>query len=174
MINTEKKILGHAELIKTLRRLRARGEKIVFTNGCFDVLHLGHVKYLQMARALGDVLVIGLNSDASVRRIKGPKRPLNIQYDRARVLAALSAVDYVTVFGQSTPEKLIKIIRPDVLVKGADWQKSAIAGADFVISHGGRVVLAPLVKGRSTTSLIGKMQHTCAGTAERERGQRIR
>lgn len=150
------KVMSHTELVEALGEHRKRGEQIVFTNGCFDLLHQGHVTYLNFCRGQGDVVVIGLNSDASVRRLKGPSRPVNEAEARARVLAALSDVDYVTVFEQDTPEKLIRKVKPDVLVKGEDWSGSRVAGADFVESNGGRVVFAPLVQGKSTSSMIEK------------------
>jgi len=144
--------------LKAVSALKRRRKKIVFTNGCFDILHVGHVAYLKRARALGDALVIGLNSDDSVRAIKGESRPLNRQDDRAEVLSALSCVDYVTVFSDSTPERLIKSIQPDVLVKGSDWKADEIVGGQFVRSYGGRVVRIPFVKGYSTTSVIDKLR----------------
>lgn len=153
----DSKVMGQSALARKLGALRRSGKRIVFTNGCFDVIHLGHVRYLSKARSLGDLLVVGLNSDASVRSIKGPSRPLNRQLDRALVLASLSFVDYVTVFGEDTPEKLIRRLKPDVLVKGADWKAADIVGADFVLSRGGRVARIPFVKGRSTTGLIRRM-----------------
>lgn len=151
------KIKSQAALAKTLAAMRSKGKKIVFTNGCFDILHVGHVEYLQKARSLGSALVIGLNSDASVKKIKGEDRPLNKEIDRAKVLAALSSVDYVTIFSEPTPEKLIKQLKPDILAKGGDWKIKDIIGGDFVISRGGRVVSIPFVKGYSTTSLIKRM-----------------
>jgi rfaE bifunctional protein nucleotidyltransferase chain/domain len=151
------KIKSAADLSRTLSRLRAKGARIVFTNGCFDILHPGHVKYLNKARSLGDILVVGLNSDASVRAIKGKSRPVNRLSDRALILASLSAVDYVVPFGESTPERLIKVIKPDILVKGGDWKVKDIVGGDFVVSRGGRVASIPFVKGYSTTSLIKKL-----------------
>ena len=144
-------------LARILSRLRAKGKKIVFTNGCFDILHVGHVDYLSKARRMGAALIIGLNSDASVRRLKGSGRPINKEGDRARVLAALYFVDYITIFNEETPERLIEKIRPDVLVKGGDWQKKDIAGARFVESCGGAVRTIPFVEGYSTTSIIKKM-----------------
>ena len=144
-----------ADEIATRRRL---GQRIVFTNGCFDVLHAGHVQYLQTARRQGDVLVVGLNSDASVRSLKGPTRPLQSLDARAQVLAGLQAVDYVVAFDEGTPAKLIQAVRPDVLVKGADYRAEDVVGAKFVESYGGRVFLAPLCEGFSTTSLIEKMR----------------
>lgn len=139
-------------------RLRSRGKRIVFTNGCFDILHVGHVDYLARARRMGDVLIVGLNSDSSVRKIKGPGRPVNRERDRATVLSALSAVDYISIFSEPTPEKLIKKVKPSVLVKGGDWKIKDIVGGDFVRSYGGRVRNIPFVKGYSTTSLIKKME----------------
>jgi D-glycero-beta-D-manno-heptose 1-phosphate adenylyltransferase len=137
--------------------LRAGKGRIVFTNGCFDIIHAGHVKYLEKAKALGDVLIVGVNSDSSVKKIKGPKRPIVRQADRAAIVAALKPVDYVSIFNGSTPIKLIKAIKPDVLVKGADWRLSSIAGGDFVKSYGGKVKAVSLVKGRSTSNLISKI-----------------
>lgn len=155
---TGKKIIAFSRVKALASRLRAKGKRIVFTNGCFDILHAGHVKYLQKARSLGDVLILGLNSDRSVRKIKGPSRPIVCQKDRAEVIASLNSVDYVVTFGEATPLRLIKAIRPRVLVKGADWKVGSIAGADFVKSYGGRVVAISLVKGRSTTGLIRKIK----------------
>lgn len=141
------------EIGRLAERLRRRKKKIVFTNGVFDILHRGHVEYLAKARSFGDLLIVGLNSDASTRRLKGPSRPLQPQADRAAVLLALTAVDYVVVFGEDTPEKLIREIRPDVLVKGADYRLAEIVGAAFVQSYGGKVRRARLLKGRSTSAL---------------------
>ncbi|MCG3123617.1 MAG: Bifunctional protein HldE [Phycisphaerales bacterium] len=137
---------------------RRAGKKVVFTNGCFDVLHAGHVTLLDHAASEGDVLVVGLNDDASVRRLKGPDRPVNHQEDRARVLGALGCVSAVVLFGEDTPMKLIEAIRPDVLVKGGDYTKDRVVGAKFVERHGGRVVVTGLVEGRSTTGTIRKMR----------------
>lgn len=153
---SETKIVSRAALKKARRRLRAAGQKLVFTNGAFDILHAGHVTYLEFARRQGDALVVGLNSDASVRRYKGDKRPVNSQKDRALVLAALECVDYVVIFGEDEPKKLIGEIVPDVLVKGADWAHY-VSGRDIVESAGGRVVLAKMVKGRSTSGTIEKV-----------------
>jgi len=138
------------------QELRAAGRQLVFTNGCFDILHTGHVSYLEFARNQGDALVIGLNSDTSVQRSKGPNRPINPQDDRARVLQSLRAVDYVVVFDEDEPRALIEKILPDVLVKGADWAHY-VSGRDVVEAHGGKVVLADLVEGRSTTSTIERI-----------------
>lgn len=154
MGDPRKKVVSQKALKGLGASLRKRGKKIVFTNGTFDLLHLGHVTYLQKARACGDVLVIGVNSDASVKSYKGPKRPLNPEKDRLHVLAALSCVDHLVLFSEPTPLNLIKILRPHVLVKGADWRKHEIAGAREVESWGGKVVRIKLVAGRSTTRLL--------------------
>lgn len=137
--------------------MKAAGKKIVFTNGCFDLLHSGHAQYLEAARAKGDILVVAVNSDASVRRLKGKGRPIVGEHDRSRLVAALESVDYVVIFGQDTPLEVIKAVKPDILVKGADWQVAEIAGADFIIAGGGKVVRIKLLKGRSTTNLIKKI-----------------
>jgi len=140
-----------------VQKARANKKRTVFTNGVFDLLHLGHVEYLQKAKALGELLIIGLNSDISVRSIKGPKRPLVNQEDRAAVLAALECVDYVVLFDEDTPAKLIETIMPDILVKGADYKIEQIAGADAVLKNGGKVVTIELTPGRSTSDLIKKI-----------------
>lgn len=140
--------------------LRAHGQRIVFTNGCFDILHVGHVRYLGAARALGDCLVVGLNSDASVRRLKGPARPVNEEADRAEVLDALRAVDYVTIFDEPTAAELIEIIRPDVYVKGGDYTIATLPEAKIVRDYGGRVEFIDLVPERSTTRVIEKLRGT--------------
>ncbi|KAF0184185.1 MAG: bifunctional protein HldE [Nitrospirae bacterium] len=145
-------ILDQTQLKRTVCALKDEGKKVVFTNGCFDILHVGHVRYLAEARALGDVLVIGLNSDASVSRLK-PGRPVNPEKNRAEVLAALSAVDFVTIFPEDTPYDLIALIRPDVLVKGGDWKKETIVGGDLVPE----VYSLPFVEGVSTTSIITRI-----------------
>jgi len=137
---------------------RQQGRSIVFTNGCFDVLHRGHIEYLRFCKDHGDIVVLGLNSDRSVRRIKGPDRPINNQHDRAAVLAGLEAVDYIVIFDEPDPLALIEAVRPDVLIKGADWAKEQVVGAPFVESYGGRVVLAPLVDGKSSTATIRKIR----------------
>jgi len=149
--------MGQAETVLAVQKARADKKRTVFTNGVFDLLHLGHVEYLQKAKALGELLIIGLNSDASVRSIKGPKRPLVNQEDRAAVLAALECVDYVVLFDEDTPAKLIEAIRPDILVKGADYKIEQIAGADAVLKNGGKVVTIELTPGRSTSELIKKI-----------------
>jgi D-beta-D-heptose 7-phosphate kinase/D-beta-D-heptose 1-phosphate adenosyltransferase len=146
-----------AMLLPELQRLRATGRKIVFTNGCFDLIHLGHVKYFQFAKSQGDILVVGVNTDASIRRLKGPKRPVVNELDRVGVLEELESIDYLIRFDEDTPENLIRTIQPDVLVKGQDYSKAQVVGADFVESCGGKVALAPLVDGRSTSSVIQKI-----------------
>lgn len=145
-------------LLPELERLKRSGRKIVFTNGCFDVLHAGHVHYLRQAKALGDILVVGINSDISVRRLKGAGRPVNAAKDRAEVLAALKSVDFVTVFSEETPLKLIRALRPDFLVKGGDWKPADIVGGSFVQTYGGRVSSLAFVKGRSTSRLLNAIR----------------
>jgi rfaE bifunctional protein nucleotidyltransferase chain/domain len=137
---------------------RRDGERIVFTNGVFDLLHRGHVEYLEEAAALGDRLVIGINSDASVRRLKGPERPLTREAERAELLAALACVDLVAIFDEDTPERLIQEVAPDVLVKGGDWAVERIVGREFVEARGGRVLNVPLREGLSTTALLERVR----------------
>jgi rfaE bifunctional protein nucleotidyltransferase chain/domain len=137
---------------------RRAGRRIVFTNGVFDLLHPGHVRYLQDARALGDLLIVGLNADDSVRRNKGPARPVNSQDERAEVVAALSCVDAVVVFGEDTPARIIEVVQPDVLVKGADWPADQIVGRDTVEARGGRVVRVALEQGYSTTAIVERIR----------------
>jgi rfaE bifunctional protein nucleotidyltransferase chain/domain len=152
-----KKILTWEELKKEVERCRGEGKKIAFTNGCFDILHAGHVRYLREARKMGDILILGLNSDASVRAIKGEKRPLVPQAERAEVVASLAAVDYVTVFGETTPLKLIEVLRPDCIVKGGDWSEDAVVGGNAVQSWNGKVVIVPLIQGVSTTNIVKRI-----------------
>jgi D-glycero-beta-D-manno-heptose 1-phosphate adenylyltransferase len=155
------KLASQCETIEKVRAWQASGKKVVFSNGCFDILHAGHVEYLDAARKLGDVLLIGLNSDASVRRLKGPSRPICCETDRAAVLSALQVVDALTLFDEDTPEELIGALLPDILVKGADWAVENIAGARAVLAHGGEVLTIPLLEGRSTSSIIEKIiQHS--------------
>lgn len=151
------KIKKPAALEKVIAGLKKDGKKIVFTNGCFDLLHYGHAKYLQEAKAKGDILVVAVNSDASVRKIKGRRRPIINQKDRMSLVAALESVDYVVGFNEEAPINLIKLFIPDVMVKGADWDKESIAGGSFVRGHGGKVLTLKLAKGRSTTNLIKKI-----------------
>jgi D-beta-D-heptose 7-phosphate kinase/D-beta-D-heptose 1-phosphate adenosyltransferase len=141
-------------LAAVVRDARAAGKRIVFTNGVFDILHPGHLRYLQAARRHGDLLIVGLNSDASVRRNKGPSRPITPEHERAEVLAALDCVDAVSIFDEETPADVIRRVQPDVLVKGADWPADQIVGRDTVEARGGRVILEPVEQGYSTTAII--------------------
>jgi len=145
-------------LLDQLTWHRQQNKTIVFTNGCFDVVHRGHIEFLKFCKLQGDIVVVGLNSDSSVKTIKGPDRPINNQYDRATVLAALEMVDYVTLFDEPDPLDLIKKVKPDILVKGQDWAEKGVVGREFVESYGGRVVLAPIVEGKSSTATIEKMK----------------
>jgi D-beta-D-heptose 7-phosphate kinase/D-beta-D-heptose 1-phosphate adenosyltransferase len=156
-IHIEKKIVPWTFFKENEVKLHNR--KIVFTNGCFDVLHYGHVRYLLEAKALGDLLVVGLNSDDSVRRLKGESRPINGEKERAFVLSALEFVDYVVVFAEDTPKELIEVVKPNVLVKGGDYQIENIVGADFVMQNGGTVTTIPFVEGYSSTQIIEKLNH---------------
>ena len=153
-----RKIRSAAALTGIVRRLSARGRRVVFTNGCFDLLHAGHVKLLERAKRLGDVLIVGINSDRSVGGFKGPGRPIVPQADRALLLAALASVDYVTVFNEPTPLRVIARLRPHVLVKGADWGASEIVGREIIRRHGGRIVRIPLLAGHSTSDLIARIR----------------
>jgi rfaE bifunctional protein nucleotidyltransferase chain/domain len=153
------RVLDAQEAAVAARRVRANGGTVVFTNGVFDLLHLGHVRYLHEARALGDLLIVGLNSDASVRRIKGPDRPINAERERAEVLLALACVDGVVIFEEETPHAIISTLQPDVLVKGADWGADDIVGRDVVEARGGRVVRIALSPGHSTSQLIKTVQN---------------
>ena len=162
------KILTWEVLQQEVERLRGMGKKIAFTNGCFDILHVGHVRYLREARRTGDCLILALNSDASVRAIKGEQRPLVPEAERAEVVAALECVDYVTLFPETTPLRLIERLRPDILVKGADWREEAVVGREAVLSWGGRVVLSPLVDGVSTTNIVAKVLQVYGGGTKRE------
>ena len=155
---TSGKICAVDSLLRELSRHRRGKKTIVFTNGCFDVLHRGHIEYLQFCRQQGDIVVVGLNSDGSVKTIKGPERPINNQHDRAGVLAALETVDYITIFNEPDPMNLIRKVRPDVLVKGEDWAVKGVVGREFVESYGGIVTLAPLVNGKSSTATIEEMR----------------
>lgn len=156
------KILDREALIKERNRLRREGLSLVFTNGCFDLLHPGHVRYLKQARALGDALAVALNSDASVRALKGPNRPILNQQERAEIMAALESVDYVVVFDDQTPRALIAALVPDVLVKGGDWEIEQIVGRDEVEAAGGKVLSLPYVEGSSTTDIIGRILETAS------------
>ena len=150
----KQKIKARKELLRIIKDLKAKGKRIVFTNGCFDLLHIGHIRYLEEARALGDVLVVGVNSDSSVRKLKGPKRPVLPEEERAEILSGLGCVDYITLFDEIDPLKLITSLHPHVLVKGGDWTKEQIVGREVVERSGGEVVIIPFVKGASTSNLI--------------------
>ena len=151
-------IVDRSKIADFCQVLRDGGQKVVFTNGCFDILHAGHVRYLQQARSYGDCLVLGLNTDASVRRLKGPERPINNEHDRAEVVGALKSVDYVVFFDEPTAEELIKQVHPDVYVKGGDYTIETLPEGQIVLGYGGQVELVKLVEGRSTTNVIAKIQ----------------
>jgi D-beta-D-heptose 7-phosphate kinase/D-beta-D-heptose 1-phosphate adenosyltransferase len=151
------KIYSREKLKKIIDRLRKEGKKIVFTNGCFDILHVGHTRYLEEAKKQGDVLVLGLNSDDSVRSIKGQKRPVIPENERADVVAALESVDFVTIFPELTPLELIEYLKPDVIVKGGDWKEEQVVGRKSLEKWGGRVIIIPEIKGSSTTNVIEKI-----------------
>ncbi|MCJ8166816.1 D-glycero-beta-D-manno-heptose 1-phosphate adenylyltransferase [Pontibacter sp. E15-1] len=157
-MNSTDKIYTLPQLQEQLRRWRSQGQKVVFTNGCFDLLHLGHVDYLEKARHLGDRLVLGLNTDASISRIKGPDRPLQDEMSRARIMASLLFIDAVVLFDQNTPLELIEAVQPDILVKGDDYSVESIVGHEVVLAKGGEVKTVPLVKGYSTTNIVKKIE----------------
>lgn len=157
MTSAGAKILSHAALEDVLERRRREGARIVFTNGCFDILHVGHARYLAQARALGDLLVVGLNSDASVRGLKGETRPLVPQEERAEMLAHLACVDYVAIFEESRPDALLETVRPHIHAKGGDYRVEDLPEAAVVRRHGGDIVILPLVEGRSTTNIIARV-----------------
>ena len=163
------KIVSQDELIQVTAREKSGGRRVVFTNGCFDLLHPGHVRCLAEARALGDVLIVAVNSDRSVRGNKGPERPLVAEQDRAEVLAALACVDYVTIFDELTPRELISRVLPSVLVKGADWALEQVAGREEVEAAGGRVVSVPMAAGYSTTNLVQRIRDAGAGASAASR-----
>jgi D-beta-D-heptose 7-phosphate kinase/D-beta-D-heptose 1-phosphate adenosyltransferase len=157
--STSHKVVDWEAAARWVKELQARGQKVVFTNGCFDLLHVGHVRYLEAARSLGDGLIVGVNTDASVARLsKGPGRPLTPEGDRARVLAALACVDRVVLFAEDTPLALITLLSPDILVKGGDYRLDEIVGREVVLARGGRVVALPFVPGYSTTGLIERLR----------------
>ncbi len=158
----EGKVRSADSLAAELAWHRKQNQKVVFTNGCFDVIHRGHIEYLKFCKNHGDIVVVGLNSDSSVRAFKGPDRPIHNQVDRAMVLAALESVDYITIFEEISPLNIIKKVHPDVLVKGQDWEKKGVIGAEFVKSYGGRLILSPMVKGKSSTLIIEKMKSQAA------------
>ncbi len=153
------KIFTRDVLKEKLEALRNQGKKIAFTNGCFDILHVGHVRYLREAKKKADVLVLALNSDSSVRTLKGEKRPLVTENERAEVLEALDFIDFITIFDESTPLELINYLKPDVLIKGGDWSEDKIVGREEVLKWGGRVVIIPEVQGKSTTNVVEKIKN---------------
>lgn len=157
-MNSTDKIFSLPQLQDQASHWRSQGQKIVFTNGCFDLLHLGHVDYLEKARQLGDKLVLGLNTDASISRIKGPNRPLQDEVSRARIMASLLFIDAVVLFDQNTPLELIEAVQPDILVKGDDYTLENIVGHEVVLARGGEVKTVPLVKGYSTTNIVKKIE----------------
>jgi D-beta-D-heptose 7-phosphate kinase/D-beta-D-heptose 1-phosphate adenosyltransferase len=150
------RVLNDSNLGSQVEAYKKSNKKIVFTNGCFDLLHIGHVTYLEEAKKLGDVLIVGINTDASVRILKGPTRPIQNENDRSEILAALKAVDHTILFSEDTPLNLIKKIKPDVLVKGGDWKIEQIVGSDFVMSYGGQVKSLKFLNGKTTTAIIEK------------------
>ncbi len=150
----KQQIKARKELLRIIKDLKAKGKRIVFTNGCFDLLHIGHIRYLEEARALGDFLVVGVNSDSSVRKLKGPQRPVLPEEERAEILSGLGCVDYITLFDEIDPLKLITSLHPHILVKGGDWTKEQTVGKEVVERSGGEVVIIPFVKGASTSNLI--------------------
>ena len=158
--SSENKIMSRESLSSLLKDPKSRSRKVVFTNGCFDIIHPGHVSYLEKARALGDILVVAVNSDESVKRLKGENRPVVNLEGRMKVLSGLACVDYVTSFGEDTPKETIEAIIPDVLVKGADWDKKDIVGADIVEHHGGKVDTITFVPGQSTTNIVEKIKNS--------------
>jgi D-beta-D-heptose 7-phosphate kinase/D-beta-D-heptose 1-phosphate adenosyltransferase len=150
----KEKVKEKEELRRTLEDLKAEGKRIVFTNGCFDLLHIGHIRYLEEAKALGDILVVGINSDQSIQRIKGPLRPILPEEERSEILSGLGCVDYVTIFSEPDPLELISSLEPHILVKGGDWTKETTVGKEVVERLGGKVIILPFVQGASTSNLI--------------------
>lgn len=163
MIRAEDKILNREELAARIAELRLAGKKIVFTNGCFDLVHVGHLRYLSAARAEGDCLVVAVNSDESLRRIKGPSRPILPAVQRKRVLAGFACVDFVTEFSEETPHNLLRLLRPDFLVKGANYSIDGVIGREVVEAYGGKVKTLNLTEGKSTTNLIERILATKSG-----------
>lgn len=157
MENSQSRIIEREKLEALSKRLKDAGKRIVSTNGCFDILHVGHVRILEQAREFGDVLVVGINSDTSVRVLKGEKRPINAELDRAEVLAALKSVDYVTIFGEQTPVEFLKLLQPHIHVKGADYKPEQLEETPIVEQFGGRVEILPLVPNKSTTSVVDRI-----------------
>jgi len=161
------KIKTEDELRKHIEQDKAAGRRIVFTNGCFDLLHLGHVRYLEEAKSLGDIMIVAINSDRSAAQLKGPSRPINTEDERAEVLTALGCVDYVTIFDEPDPYRIISVLKPNVLVKGGDWTRETTVGRDIVEGEGGEVVVIPYVEGISTTGLIDRILRCCGSIPKR-------
>ncbi len=155
-----KKILKREEILKTIEKLKNENKTIVFTNGCFDILHVGHVRYLKESAKYGDILIVGLNSDSSVKELKGESRPINNENDRAEILSALYFVDYIVIFNENTPENLLDEIKPDIYTKGADYTIETLPEAKTVLKNGGKVEFINLVEGKSTTNIIKKTQNS--------------
>lgn len=149
-------LIDRMKISEIVTSLKAKGKRIVFTNGCFDILHVGHVRYLKEAKALGDILILGLNSDCSVKSLKGPNRPINNESDRAEVLSALKAIDYVVIFDEKTAENIVGEVKPDIYAKGGDYSIDTLPEAKIVAEHGGKTVLLQLVDGKSSTNIINK------------------
>lgn len=154
----QQKIKNKTDLVKILSKFKKEKKRVVFTNGCFDILHAGHTAYLEEAKKKGDFLVVAVNSDNSVKRIKGSARPIVNENDRLKIIASLESVDFVTIFSEDTPAEIIKELCPDIIVKGSDWKENEIVGADFIKKNGGSVITIPFLKGYSTTSLINKIK----------------
>ncbi len=150
----KEKVKTRESLCETVESLKAKGKMIVFTNGCFDLLHVGHVRYLEQAKSLGDILVVGINSDRSVRSLKGPNRPILPEEERAEILSGLGCIDYVTVFDEADPFVLISLLKPHILVKGGDWTRETTVGREVVEQGGGKVIILPFVEGSSTSNII--------------------
>ncbi len=150
------KVLDSKNLVTAIEFYKSKNIKIVFTNGCFDLLHVGHVRYLSEAASLGEILIVGINSDSSVQKLKGPTRPIQNENDRAEILASLKSVQHTIIFSEETPKELIQIVQPDILVKGGDWATDQIVGSDFVLKRGGQVLSLQFVDGKSTTKIIEK------------------
>ena len=155
-----KKILKREEILKTIEKLKNENKTIVFTNGCFDILHVGHVRYLKESAKYGDILIVGLNSDSSVKKLKGESRPINNENDRAEILSALYFVDYIVIFNENTPENLLDEIKPDIYTKGADYTIETLPEAKTVLKNGGKVEFINIVEGKSTTNIIKKTQNS--------------
>jgi len=162
----ERKLKNADEITKLSEELKRKKKRIAFTNGCFDIVHAGHVTYLEEASRLADVLIVGLNSDESVKRLKGETRPIIPQQERAKLLCALESVDYVVIFNEDTPERLIRAIKPHLLVKGADWKGKTVAGCDFVRSYGGECLFVELVEGLSTSAIIERIIDVYCGSVK--------